>query len=76
MHAIWDRRVVSGTRARWGDSGNTKRQATKVTTELGGAGARELAGVEAKELCVPRCLLAIRDLQTIDLKIGAETICG
>jgi hypothetical protein len=68
---------VGGTRARWDDSGNTRRQATKslVTTELGEVGARELAVVEAIELCVPRRLLAIRDLQTIVLKkIGAETI--
>jgi len=67
---------VSGTRARWDDSGNTKRQATMslVTTELGEVGARELAVVEAVELLVPRHLLAIRDLETIALKIGAETI--
>ena len=73
MLAIWDRRVVSGTRARWGHGGNTRRQVgSLVTTKLGEVGARELAVEVAIELCVPRGLLAIRDLQTIALKTGAS----
>lgn len=73
MHAIWDRRVESGTRARWDHGDNTKRQVPSlVTTELGQVGARELAVEIAIELCVLRRLLAIRDLQTIALKIGAR----